>query len=46
VLDVRADSFGEPQSVQGQRRDQRMLGRGADPGGDQDGELVVAKFSF
>ena len=42
VLDVRADSLRDPQPVQGEQRDQRVLCRRAEPGGDQQGTEFVA----
>ena len=42
VLDVGAGGLGDPQPVQCQERDQRMLGRRAEPGGDQQGTQLVA----
>jgi len=41
VLDVCAGGLGDPQAVQGERGDQRMLGGRAESGGDQQrAELV------
>ena len=42
VLDVGADGFGDPQPVQGEQGDQRVLGWRAEPGGDQQGAELVA----
>ena len=42
VLDVRADSLRDPQPVQGEQRDQRVLCRRPEPGGDQQGTELVA----
>src|SRR5215469_16328544 len=42
VLNVRADSLGHPQPVQGQQRYQRVLSRRAEPGGDEEGTDLVA----
>ena len=42
VLDVGAGGLGDPQPVQGEQRDQRVLGPGAEPGGDQQGAELVA----
>ena len=42
MLDVRAGGFGDPQPVEREQRDQRMLGRRAEPGGDQQGAELVA----
>jgi len=41
VLDVRAGGLGDPQPVQGEQGDQRMLGRRAEPGDQQSAELVA-----
>jgi hypothetical protein len=44
VLDVRAGGLGDPQPVQREQGDQRMLGRRAEPGGDQErAELVTVQ---
>jgi hypothetical protein len=42
VLDVRASSLGHPQPVEGEQRDQRVLGRRAEAGGDQERAELVA----
>jgi hypothetical protein len=42
VPDVGAGGFGDPQPVQREQRDQRMLARRAEPGGDQQGAELVA----
>jgi hypothetical protein len=42
MLDIGAGSFGDPQPVQREQRDQRMLGRRAEPGGDQQRAELVA----
>jgi hypothetical protein len=42
VLDVGTGCFGDPQPVQCEQGDQRMLGRRAEPGGDQQGAEFVA----
>jgi len=42
VLDVGAGGFGDPQPVQREQRDQRMLGRRAEPRGNQQGAELVA----
>jgi hypothetical protein len=36
VVDVGAGGLGDPQPVQGEQGDQRMLGQWAEPGGDQE----------
>jgi hypothetical protein len=42
LLDVRAGGLRDPQPVQREQRDQRMLARRTKPGGDQQGaELIV-----
>jgi hypothetical protein len=41
-FDVRTGGFGHAQPVEGEQRDQRMLGRGAEPGGDEQGADFVA----
>ena len=41
-LDVGPDRFGDPQPVERQHRDQRMLGCGAEPSGDEEGADLVA----
>ena len=41
-LDVGADGFGDPQPVERQQRDQRVLGGRAEPGGDQQRADLVA----
>ena len=41
-LDVGAGRLGHPQPVEGQQRDQRMLGRRPEPGGDQQRAELVA----
>ena len=42
VLDVRAGGLGDPQAVEREQGDQRMLCRRAEPGGDQQGAELVA----
>jgi hypothetical protein len=42
VLDVRAGRLRHPQPVEGDQRDQRVLGGRAEPGGDQDRAEIVA----
>jgi hypothetical protein len=43
-LDISPSGFGDPQPVQREKRDQRMLARRAQPGGDQErAELVAVK---
>ena len=42
VLDVGAGGLGDPQAVQGEQGDQRMLGRRAEPGGHQQRAELVA----
>jgi hypothetical protein len=42
VLDVGAGGFGDPQPVQREQGDQRVLERRAEPGGDQQGAEFVA----
>jgi hypothetical protein len=42
VLDVGAGGLGDPQPVQREQRDQRMLERWAETGGDQQGTELVA----
>jgi hypothetical protein len=42
VLDVGAGGFGDPQPVQREQGDQRMLCRRPEPGGDQQGAELVA----
>ena len=42
VLDVGAGGLGDPQPVQRQQRDQRMLGRRPEPGGHQQRAELVA----
>jgi hypothetical protein len=43
-LDVGAGGFGHAQPVERQQRDQRVLGRRAEPGGDQQrAELVTVQ---
>ena len=43
-FDVGADRFGDPEAVEGQQRDQGMLGGGAESGGDQlDADLVAVQ---
>ena len=42
LLDVRAGGLADPQPVQREQRDQRMLAGRAQPGGDQDGAELVA----
>ena len=42
VLDVGAGRFGDAQAVQREQRDQRMLERWAEPGGDQERAELVA----
>ena len=34
-VDVGAEGFGDPQPVDREQRDERVLGRGAEAGGDQ-----------
>ena len=41
-LDVGGDGLGDPQPVQRQKRDQRALRRGPEPGGDQQRPELVA----
>ena len=41
-LDVGAGCFGDPQPVQREQGDQRVLGRRAEPGGPQQGAELVA----
>jgi hypothetical protein len=41
-FDVRAGGLGDPQPAEGEQRDQRMLSRGAEPGGDQQRADFVA----
>jgi hypothetical protein len=42
VLDVRAGGLRDPQPVQREQRDQRVLGGRAEPGGDEDASELVA----
>jgi hypothetical protein len=42
VLDVGAGGLGDPQPVQREQRDQRMLDRWAEPGGYQERAELVA----
>ena len=42
MLDVRAGGLRYPQPVQREQRDQRVLCRRAEPGGDQQGAKLVA----
>ena len=42
VLDVGAGGLRDPQPVQREQRDQRVLGRRAEPGGDQQRAELVA----
>jgi hypothetical protein len=42
VLDAGAGGFRDPQPVQREHGDQRVLGRRAEPGGDQEGAELVA----
>ena len=42
LLDVGAGGLGDPQPVQREQRDQRMLTRRTEPGGDQQGAELVA----
>ena len=42
VLTSAAESFGDAQAVDGQQRDQRVLGRGAESGRDQQRPDLVA----
>jgi hypothetical protein len=42
VLDVGARRFGDPQPVQREQGDQRVLGWRAEPSGDQEGAELVA----
>jgi len=41
-LDVGAGCLGDPQAVQREQRDQRMLGHAAEPGRDEQGADLVA----
>jgi hypothetical protein len=41
-FDVRAGGFGDPQPVEGEQGDQRVFGRGAEPGSDQERADFVA----
>jgi len=41
-LDIRAGGLGHPQAVERQQRDQRVLGRRAEPGSDQESAEFVA----
>jgi len=41
-LDAGASGFGDPQPIEGQQRDQRVLGRVAQAGGDQERAEFVA----
>ena len=41
-LDVGAKRFGDPQPIEGQERDESVLGRGAEPGDDQQRAHFVA----
>jgi hypothetical protein len=40
-FDIRAGGFGDPQPVQGQQRDERVLGRSAEPSSDQQRAKLV-----
>jgi hypothetical protein len=42
ALDVGAGGFGDPQPIEGQQRDQGMLGGHAEPGGNQQRAKLVA----
>jgi len=42
VLDVCAGGLGNPQAIQGEQRDQRVLGRRPDSGGHQERAELVA----
>ena len=42
VLDIGAGGLRDPQAVQGEQGDQRMLERRAEPGGHQQGSQFVA----
>jgi hypothetical protein len=42
VLDVGAGGFGDPQPVQGEQRDQRMIAWRAEPGGDEQRAELIA----
>jgi hypothetical protein len=42
LLDVSAGGLGDPQPVQREQRDQRVLARRPEPGGDQQGAELVA----
>jgi len=42
VLDVGAGGLGDPQAVEREQGDQRMLGRRAEPGGNEQGAELVA----
>jgi hypothetical protein len=42
VLDIGTGGLRDPQPVQGKQRDQRMLGRRAEPGGDQQCPELIA----
>jgi hypothetical protein len=46
VLDVRADSFGDPEPVEGQQGDQGVLGGGAEPGRDEKSADLVAVQAY
>ena len=41
-LDVSAGGIGHPQPVQGEQRDRRVLGRGTEPGSDEQSADLVA----
>jgi hypothetical protein len=45
VLDVRAGGFGDPQPVQREQRDQRVLCRRPETGGDEQRAELVAVSS-
>jgi len=42
VLDVGAGGFGDPQPVQGEQRDQRIIAWRAEPGGDEQRAELIA----
>jgi hypothetical protein len=42
LLDLRAGGLGDPQPVQREQRDQRVLARRTKPGSDQQGAELVA----
>ena len=41
MLDVRSGGFRDPQPIQREQGDQRVLGRRPEPGGDQQGAKLV-----